>query len=137
MISKIFTFKLHSNSVQQRKLPGSIGHSCSIPNYEKNRFLYISAKGECNKNVIIIFQASQNDLRFKVSAKDILIKVDPALFSKQFYGEFGIIIMGLPSTESNYSSVESRFPPTRTLSVQWTENLGNLEKAINFGRSLI
>jgi len=61
--------------------------------------------------VVALPKASSNHLTFRIKGKDILIKVDPALFSKH-------------TSDGNVSVVECEFPPTSQLSVQWTENMG-------------
>eukprot|EP01116_Phalansterium_solitarium_P021659 TRINITY_DN681_c0_g1_i2.p1 TRINITY_DN681_c0_g1~~TRINITY_DN681_c0_g1_i2.p1 ORF type:complete len:708 (+),score=229.45 TRINITY_DN681_c0_g1_i2:114-2126(+) len=71
--------------------------------------------------VLAVPKAVQGEVSFRVNEKDVLIKVDPSLFSKTSSGGGG---EGEPKS---FSAVTSRCPPTHSLSVQWTENMGTSE----------
>ena len=56
-------------------------------------------------------KSAQNRITFKVSQPDIYIKIDPCHQASQYQ-------------EDKKSCVSAIYPPTRSLSVQWTENKG-------------
>jgi hypothetical protein len=80
----------------------------------KTGFVLSVPKSATNQVLTLVSIANELQLTFKVKSADVLIKVDPCLFSQQ---------REVKEEENSFqvkkSVLSCRFPPTQQLSVQW------------------